>query len=306
MAGNKKLQADLILLLAAFLWGTTFIFQRQAMDNLSPFAYTGVRFLLATLVLLPLAFFRVRRARRENGLRKVAGLWVCGCLGAGLFLFVGMTFQQYGLVWTTAGKAGFITSLYVVIVPLLLLVAGRGIQFGEIVGAILAAVGLYLLSFTDSFSLSRGDFLVLVGAFVWAGHVLFIGWVSPKVDPVVIGTGQALVCGVLGLCGAAVLGELPTLAAIQASWLDIVWGGVLSVAVGFTLQVAGQRHAGPAAAAIILQMEAVIAALTGWVVLGESMTTKMICGAVVMLTGFLLSQLWPILMKGRKGITPGP
>lgn len=113
-----------------------------------------------------------------------------------------------------------------------------------------------------------------------------------------------MVCCVLGWCGAVVLGELPTLEAIQASWLDIVWGGVLSIAIGFTLQVAGQRHAGPAAAAIILQMEAVIAALTGWVVLGESMTTKMICGAMVMLAGFLLSQLWPIFMKGRRRVSP--
>lgn len=190
MAGNKKLQADLLLLLAAFLWGTTFIFQRQAMDNLSPFAYTGLRFLLGSLVLLPLVYFRIRKTRRQSGLRIVAKKWFIGGLGAGLFLFVGMAFQQYGLVWTTAGKAGFITSLYVVIVPLFLLLAGRGIQFGEIVGAILAAIGLYLLSFTDSFSLSRGDFLVLVGAAVWAGHVLYIGWLSPKMDPVIIGGGR--------------------------------------------------------------------------------------------------------------------
>lgn len=285
MVGNKKLQADLLLLLAAFLWGTTFIFQRQAMDNLSPFAYTGLRFLLGSLVLLPLVYFRMRKTRCQIGLRIVAKKWFVGGLGAGLFLFVGMAFQQYGLVWTTAGKAGFITSLYVVIVPLFLLVAGRRIQFGEIFGALLAVVGLYLLSFTDSFSLSRGDFLVLVGAFVWAGHVLYIGWLSPKMDPVIIGAGHAMVCCVLGWCGAVVLGELPTLEAIQASWLDIVC-------------------AGPAAAAIILQMEVVIAALTGWVVLGETMTTKMICGAVVMLAGFLLSQLWPIFMKGRRRIRP--
>ncbi len=249
------------------------------------------------MVLLPLALFRIRKARRDNTL---TAKWPLGCLVAGLFLFVGMAFQQYGLVWTTAGKAGFITSLYVVIVPLLLLVAGRGIRYWEIAGALLAAVGLYFLSFADSFSLLHGDLLVLIGAFVWAGHVLFIGWLSPKLDAVIIGTGQALVCGVFGLAAAALLGEFPTLEAIGASWLEIVWGGVLSVAFGFTLQVAGQRHAGPVAAAIILQMEAVIAALTGWAVLGESMTRRMIFGAVMMLAGFLLSQLWPIVVKKRK------
>lgn len=305
MSGKNTLRADLILLLAAIFWGTTFIFQRQAMERMTPLAYTGIRFSLGALALLPLALPRALRLWRmsdEPG-RLLAG-WLKGCLLAGTFLFVGIAFQQYGLLWTTAGKAGFITSLYVVIVPLLLLVAGRGILFGELVGAALAVIGLYFLSFTDSFALSRGDFLVVIGAFVWAGHVLCIGWLSPRMDSLVLGAGQAAVCACLGLVAMALLGETPSFSALAGSWLDILWGGIFSVALGFTLQVMGQRDATPAAAAIILQMEAVVAAIAGWLVLGEDMTGRMMFGAAVMLAGFLLSQLWPILRPERNTAAP--
>lgn len=292
---NKALKADAALFLAAFFWGTTFIFQRQAMDHLSPLAYTAVRFLLGALALMPLVIPRARRALAETGDRpRLLRLWAKGCGAAGCFLFVGIAFQQYGLVWTTAGKAGFITSLYVVLVPIILLLAGRKILFGEMLGAVLAVAGLYLLSFSDRMELSYGDGLVLIGACVWAGHVLCIGWFSPKMDSVVLGAGQALVCGVISAFGTLVLEQLPSLAVLADAWLSILWGGIFSVALGFTLQVVGQRNANPAAAAIILQMEAVIAAVAGWLLLSERMTGRMIVGAVVMLAGFLVSQLWPI------------
>lgn len=295
---NQSAKSDLALCLAALLWGTTFIFQRQAMDHLSPLAYTGIRFFVGALALSPFAFSRARQLLAESPQpAKLAKSWLGSCLIAGSLIFVGIAFQQYGLLWTTAGKAGFITSLYVVLVPLIMVVLGRKILLGEALGAVLAVFGLFLLSFTDDFNLAPGDGLELIGAFVWAGHVLCLGKFSPRMDSLVLGTGQALVCAVFGLLAMLLLGETPTLQATADCWTPILWGGIISVAIGYTLQVVGQRHANPAAASIILQMEAVVAAITGWLILDEVMSGRMVTGALVMLAGMLLSQLWPILRK---------
>ncbi|MDL2227162.1 DMT family transporter, partial [Deltaproteobacteria bacterium OttesenSCG-928-M10] len=286
--------------LAAFFWGTTFIFQRGAMDHLTPLAYGGIRFLLGGLALLPLVLPRARKiihsADNPAGVRR---MWLAGSLLSGGFIFAGVTLQQYGLVWTTAGKAAFITSLYVVLVPLILRFMGHKIVLGEGLGAFLAVVGLYLLSFTGLFSLSPGDGLVLVGAFVWAGHVLAVAWLAPRMDCLILGAGQALVCGLFSLAASLMLGQWPSWGGISGAWLDILWGSLFSVTLGFTLQVAGQKDANPTSAAVILQMEAVVAVLAGCLVLGEVMTGRMIAGSVLMLAGMLISQLWPVLARKK-------
>lgn len=291
---NKALLAEAALFVTALLWGFSFIFQRKAMDFLSPIAYMGIRFTFGGLLLVP---FALRNLKNRTSLsRDPAGLlrsnlrW---CLAAGLLLSVGSALQQYGLLWTTVAKAGFITSLYVVLVPLLLLAAGRKILPGELVGALLALIGLFLLSVTESLGLSVGDSLVLVGAFVWAAHVIWLGKVSPRMDSFVLGAGQALVCGLLGLGMMLVLGETPGADMLAAAWPYILFGGLCSVTLGFTLQVYGQAEASPSAAAIILQLEAVFAAFFGWLVLDEAMTARMLIGAAVMFAGVLTSQLWP-------------
>ena len=305
---TKTAQANIALSLAAFFWGTTFIAQSRAMDNLSPMAYGGLRFTLGALCLLPLAFWRARKLIGESGDRRgLIRLWFLGAGVSGGILFLGISLQQYGLVWTTAGKAGFITSLYVVLVPVILRLMGYKIVAGEAIGAGLALTGLYLLSFTSGLSsLSLGDGLVLIGAWVWAGHVLTLGWFSPKMDSIILGLGQALVCGFLNLVGTVILGQWPAWANVTAAWLDIVWGGIFSVALGFTLQVIGQKNAAPAPAAIILQMEAVVAAVAGALFLNEVITFRMFMGMTIMLAGMLISQLWPILAKPRSLVPPGP
>ena len=297
--------------LAAFFWGTTFIVQRQAMDSLSPLAYGGLRFTLGALALMPLAVPRALKAwRTSQDVDKLWRMWLSGALIAGLCIFVGVTLQQYGLtfVGTTAGKAGFITSLYVVIVPVILRFMGQKIVMGEAIGAVLALVGLYLLSFTGGpLGLSRGDALVLVSTFVWAGHVLSVGWFAPRMDPVILGTGQALVCGVVSLAAAVILGQWPSWADLASAWFDVLWGGLFSVTLGFTFQVIGQKDAKPAPAAIILQMESVVAVIFGWLILNEAMSGRMLTGAAIMLSGMLISQLWPILAaKKRSDRSPPP
>lgn len=298
---SKTAKANIALSLAAFFWGTTFIAQRQAMDNLTPMAFTGLRFTLGALCLMPLAFRRASTLLPAAEDRKALfRQWLIGGLIAGGFIFGGAAFQQYGLLYTTAGKAGFITSLYVILIPLILRLVGYKIMLGEALGGFLAVVGLYFLSFTGSLSgLSIGDALVLAGAFVWAGHVLAVGWLSPKMDSVILGVGQALVCGLLSLLATAALGQWPTWEAIKASRTDILWGGFLSVSLGFTLQVVGQKNAKPVPAAIIMQMEAVVAVLAGWLYLDERLTGRMFFGIVLMLAGMLISQLWPIWVRNR-------
>lgn len=300
--GSKAFLSGLALFMAAFFWGVSFIFQRQAMAFMSPLAYLGIRFTLGALPLLPFAIGKLRRERRASArpgpfLRRN----LLYSLGAGAVVFAGGVLQQYGILWTTVAKTGFITSLYVVLVPVLLLAAGRRILAGEILGAVLAAAGLFLLSFTDSLTLSPGDALVLIGAFVWAGQVIYLAWASPRMDPFVLGAGQALVCGLLGLAGMAVLGQIPDAADLVAAWPVLLGGSLVSVTLGFTLQVIGQRGASPSAAAIILQLEAVFAALGGWLFLDEGMTARMMLGAAVMLAGVLVSQLWTALSPAGDG-----
>ncbi|MDR2945735.1 MAG: DMT family transporter [Candidatus Adiutrix sp.] len=308
MAISRTARSNIFLSLAAFFWGMTFIVQRQAMDHLTPMAFGGLRFLLGALALMPLALPRaVKIWRGADDVKPLRRMWLSGSLAAGLCLFVGITLQQYGLLWTTAGKAGFITSLYVVLVPLILRLLGHKIVLGEALGAALALAGLYLLSFTGGLEgLSQGDLLVLISAFVWAGHVLSVGWFAPRMDPVVLGTGQALVCGLLSLAAAGVLGQWPSLADLAATWFYILWGGFFSVTLGFTFQIVGQKDAKPALAAIILQMESVVSMLAGWRILDETVTGRMLAGAAVMLAGVLISQLWPIMASRKNGRIPPP
>lgn len=296
---NKTFQSNLALCLAAFFWGLTFVFQVQAMDYVSPLAYGGLRFTLGGLALLPLALPRmVSLLQVADNPRETARMWLMGSLIIGGFVFGGVSFQQYGLVWTTAGKAGFITCLYVVLVPIILRFMGHKILIGEVLGVILAVIGLYLLSFSNGLmSISRGDALVLIGALFWAGQVISIGWLAPRLDSIILATGMALVAGFTSLGATVLLGQWPTWAALDGAWMDIVWGGLISVTLGYTLQIVGQKHARPAPAAIILQMEAVVAAVAGWLWLNEYMTFRMIMGATVMLSGMLLCQLWPILAR---------
>jgi drug/metabolite transporter (DMT)-like permease len=287
------LATDTLLLLAAVIWGFAFVAQRVGMQHVGPYGFNGVRFALGCLVLLPL--LARDRARVGGEASRPARWWsrptVAGGVLAGLVLFCGASFQQVALVYTTAGNAGFITGLYVVLVPIIGRVLGQPTHGGTWVGAALAAGGLYLLSVTEQLRLAPGDLLALVGAFFWAGHVHVIGWLSPRRAPLQIAFLQYAVCAVLSLA-VALLTEGVVPANYLAAAIPILYGGVLSVGVAYTLQVMAQKHARPAHAAIILSLEAVFAALGGWALLGETLTARALLGCALMLGGMLTSQLW--------------
>lgn len=290
---HSTLKADLLLLVTALIWGFAFVAQRLGMDYVGPFTFNGVRFALGSLSLVPFILFTRSRARSaparppsgEDWRTIRAGVW------AGLVLFLGASFQQAGLVYTTAGKAGFITGLYVVLVPILGTRFGHTTSTATWVGAGLALAGLYLLSVTDAFTIAGGDLLVLTGAFFWAGHVLLIAWRSPGADALVLAATQFAVCAGLSLLTALAV-ETVVLANILDGILPILYGGLLSVGVAYTLQVVAQKTAPPSHAAIILTLEGAFAALGGWLLLGETLSLRALVGCGLMIVGMLISQLW--------------
>ncbi|PLX51150.1 MAG: EamA family transporter, partial [Desulfobacteraceae bacterium] len=253
-------------------------------------------FALGSLVLLPLI---LRNGIQKNTSRKSASFAGTKTLifGGGLLgitVFAAASLQQVGLVYTTAGNAGFITGLYVVIVPILGLFWGQHPNAGTWIGALLAAAGLYLLSVTDEFTISFGDLLELIGAFLWAIQILIVGWLSPKIDPLKLAFAEFSACSFLSLITAFIFEEIALNALFQAT-IPILYGGVLSVGVAYTLQVVAQRNAHPAHAAILFSLESVFAAFGGWLILNETLSSRGLIGCTLMLSGMLLSQLYGLL-----------
>jgi len=294
------LKSDMLLFLASFIWGLGFVAQRVGMDFVGPFTFNSIRFALGSLVLVPLILLKKKTLVSCNDIRPINRLkmkLLSGAL-AGLVLFAAASFQQMGLVYTTAGNAGFITGLYVVIVPILGLTFRQHTNTGTWIGTFLAAAGLYLLCVTEKLTVSLGDFLVLVGAFLWAGHVLIIGWLSPKIEPLKLACIQFAVCSVLSFM-VAVAVEIITLQGVYHAAIPILYGGLISVGIAYTLQVVAQQNTHPAHAAILLSFEAVFAATGGWLILNETLTTRGMLGCALMLSGMLLSQLWGMLLEPK-------
>lgn len=264
----------------------------MGMAHVGPFTYNAIRFALGALSLLPLLAMsgKYQAMYRDILPRAERRTIILGGGLAGLALFLGSSLQQLGIVYTTAGKAGFITGLYVVLVPIFSLFWRQIPSLGTWVGAVLAVIGLYLLSITADLTISPGDVLVMVSAFFWAGHVHMIGWFSAKVGSIRLAFIQFLVCAVLSLV-VALIAETLSFQAIRLAAIPILYGGFMSVGVAFTLQVVAQRDAHPAHAAIIMSLETVFAAVGGWIILDETLPLRGIIGCGVMLAGMLASQL---------------
>ncbi len=282
-------KGDLLLLLTAMIWGTAFVAQKVGMDHIGPFMYTGIRFALGALFLTPFMLLLSRKQPFVVKQRKGPPLVPAGLL-AGTLLFGGSILQQIGIIYTTAGKAGFITGLYVVIVPLLGLIwkfkPGKGVW----AGAFLAVTGLYLLTVDKGFTLCMGDTLVILCAFLYALHVLAIGWLAPRLDVLRLAVIQFWVCAGLSLAIGLIVEEM-TLAALKGAAVPILYGGLLSVGIGFTLQIVAQQKAPPAHAAIILSLETVFAVMAGLVILGETLPVRGWTGCLLMLAGMIAAQI---------------
>jgi drug/metabolite transporter (DMT)-like permease len=284
---NQRLRADLTLLFVASIWGSAFVAQRLAAAQVGVFLFNGFRFLLAALVLLPLALRQKQSVRRW----KSQDFWLVGLLG--LLLACGAAFQQWGLRYTTAGNAGFVTGLYVVIIPFVLALGWREAPRSTIwLASALAAAGLFLLSTGGSLKMNPGDTLELAGAFVWAFHVILLSRLVQRLEVLSLSIVQYLVCGLLSLLLSFSVGGEPWIVSLPG-WLAVFYTGIFSVGLGYTLQAVGQRFAPPADAAILLSMESVFAALFGWWILGEALTGAQLLGCAMMFAGILLAQLRP-------------
>jgi drug/metabolite transporter (DMT)-like permease len=283
------LKADLLLLITAAIWGFAFVAQRAGMASMGPFTFNAIRFSLGALILLPIA--KILGRKGNYSLKSALKSYRLPILLTGLVLFGGASLQQVGLVGTTAGKAGFITGLYVIIVPLLALLWGSRTHPAHWIGAILAVGGLYLLSVKAGFRVSSYDLVVLAGAFVWAVHVHLIDRYSARVGPIRLSIFQFAICGILSGV-AAILFEDISISGITEGLWPILYGGFLSVGLAYTLQVVAQRDANPSHAVIILSLEGAFAAVGGWLVLDEVLTQRDLIGSVLILGGMLVSQFF--------------
>lgn len=288
----NQLRGSMLLLLTSMIWGAAFVAQSAGMDYIGPFTFNGLRMLMGAAVLLP--FLLKRRTGTPAAASERKTLLTGGIL-CGIALFIGSTLQQIGIVDTTAGKAGFITAMYVVLVPMMGVFAGHKQPWLVWLGVALSAVGMYFLCVHESLSLNQGDLMVLAGAVGFSFHILLIDRYSAHVDGVKLSCLQFFVAGVLGLV-CMFLFETPQISQIFAAWLPLLYAGVFSCGVAYTLQILGQRDTDPAIASMILCLEAVFSVIFSWFLLGERLSAREIFGCVLIFAAILLAQL-----KGKAG-----
>lgn len=295
---NKEVSSAILLFLAAFIWGVAFVAQSVGMDYVGPFTFNGCRFLIGGLVLTPFAFIREKKYRNSNvyksmtvGEQKKHGkITLLGGLCCGVAICIASSFQQAGMLYTSVGKAGFITALYIVLVPVMGVFLKKKVSPIVWIGVVLAAVGFYFLCITESFSINYGDVLLFLCAVCFTFHILIIDYFAPKADGVALSCIQFWFSGIVCI-SIAIFKELPEISAIVAAAVPILYAGVMSCGVAYTLQIIGQKHMKPAVASLILSLESVISVLAGWVILQEVLTKRQLLGCVLVFSAVVLAQL---------------
>lgn len=286
--------ANLLLLLTAAIWGFAFVAQRVGSQYVGAFTFNGIRFALGSISLVPLIFYLDKRKKgtgttEDNIEVKTKKILIPGVL-VGTVAYAGSTLQQMGLIYTTAGKAGFITGFYMIIVPIIGIFLGIKIMKNSWIGIGLAVIGLYFLSVNENFSVNYGDLLEIIGAVFWAVHILAIDHFSKKVDCLKLSCLQFATCSILSLISAFIF-EPIAVSNIKEALVPILYGGLLSVGVAYTLQVVAQKNANPAHAGIIMSMESVFGAIGGALILGETMSTRGYLGCLFIIGGIIISQI---------------
>ena len=290
---------NLLLALTAFIWGSAFVAQSVGMDHVGPFTFNSIRSFMGGIVLLPVILILRRQSGRTNKNEKNGLLLWSGGICCGIALAAASSLQQIGLIYTSAGKAGFITAMYILIVPVMGIFIGKKAGMKTWIGVALAAAGMYFLCITDGFHIARGDFFVFLCAVIFSVHILLIDYFSPKTDGVALSCIQFFVCGIL--CAVPMLiSERPKIAEIAGAWMPLAYAGVLSCGVGYTLQIVAQKNTDPTVASLILSLESVFSVLTGWVILGEKLSGRELFGCVLVFIAVILAQL-PQKEKGASG-----
>lgn len=299
---KTQLKANILLLLTAAIWGLAFVAQKVGAEHVGAFTYNGIRFALGSISLIPLILFLNKKKGENEKTKNNDGdslkLTIKAGIIAGCALFIATSLQQMGVMGTTAGKAGFITGLYMVIVPILGLFLKQKVNKSTWIGIVIAIIGLYLLSINEDFSISNGDLLVLIGSVGWAIHILLIDNFTKKIDPLKLSSVQFATCSILSLVMAIIFEDI-NMVGISGAMVSILYGGLLSVGVAYTLQVVAQKNAKPSHAAILLSMESVFGALGGAMFLGERIGARGLVGCILIFIAIIISQLKPS-EKGSK------
>ena len=289
---SKEIKSVFILLLTAAIWGFAFVAQRIGMDFLGAFTFNGIRFAMGSISLLPVIYFFNKKSKVENSAERVDAdikTTIKAGMIAGIVLYIAASLQQVGLIYTTAAKAGFITSLYIVLVPILGIFLKQKTRSTTWIGAVTAAVGLYFLSINENLTIEFGDLLQIIGAFFWAAHIQLIDKFVKNIDAIKLSSVQFATCSVLSLITAFIFEDVKMSGIIDAI-VPLLYGGIMSAGVAYTLQAVGQRNAKPSHAAIALSMEAVFAAIGGILLLKETLPLRGYFGCALMLAGMLISQ----------------
>ena len=290
----EKIPGEALLLLAAVIWGTGFVAQRKAMDSMQPFAFIAMRFLLGCLVLLPGVILtqksKLPQTKTTNPWKEAVRQNILPGIVPGFFLFAGASMQQLGIMTTSAAKAGFITSLYLVLVPLIGLFFGKRVNEWVWVGVAIALMGVFYLSVDMELTIHRGDVLMIIGAFFWAMQILSLDHFSAYTNSLSLAFGQFLTTAILGLVFSLAI-EGTALFSDSPAWGPLLYSGIFAVGIGFTLQVFGQSKVNPTLASLIMSLEAVFAMISGMLFLGEQLTARECLGGLLMMAAVVLVQL---------------
>lgn len=290
---KQQIKSSLILLLTATIWGVAFVAQSVGMEYIGPFTFNAIRCVLGGMVLIPVIL--VLKKKKETGAENQEKedkktLWMGG-IACGVILCIASNLQQFGIMEASVGKSGFFTALYIVMIPVIGSFIGKRPEIKLWFCVALAVVGMYLLCMKDgSFTIERADIMLLLCALAFSFHILVVDYFSPKVDGVKMSCIQFFVCGVLSAAGM-LFTETPDISNIQAAWLPLLYAGLLSCGVGYTLQIVGQKGINPVIASLIMSLESVISALAGWVILGQVLSPKEILGCVLMFVAIIITQI---------------
>lgn len=295
-AKKKSLRSSAMLTLTALIWGVAFVAQSEGTNFVGGFTFNGCRFLIGGIVLIPCIFLLrkvngeqwAKLSRAEQRRQRKTG--IVGGICCGVVICLASSLQQFGIAYTTVGKAGFITALYIVIVPLLGLFLKKKVGANIWISVVIAAAGMYLLCITEGFSIGKGDFLVFLCAIGFSLHILVIDYFSPKADGVVISCVQFFTAGIIS-CVLMFLFEKPTWDAVLSAWAPVLYAGVMSCGVAYTLQVVAQKHVEPTVASLIMSLESVFSVLAGWVLLGQVLTVKELIGCALVFGAIVLAQI---------------
>ncbi len=283
-----------MLMLTAFIWGTAFVAQSVGMDYLGPFTFNGIRSIIGGIALLPCILLLQKINGKQGSISGDKSVdrknLIAGGVACGLLLFAASSLQQIGIQYTTAGKAGFVTAFYIVIVPVLGIFLKKKIGWKVWVAVVLALAGLYFLCITDGFTIGKGDIYVFLCALIFSAHILVIDHFSPKADGVKMSCIQFFVCGIVSLPFMFAL-ETPTIQGMLRGYAPLLYAGVMSCGVGYTLQIIGQKNVNPAIASLILSLESCFSVLAGWLILGEKLSVREFAGCVLMFVAIILAQL---------------